>query len=61
MTCREARAILARSAYRVLYAHMSEMNLEKDEQGATRPLAEQALIRQAFMDFLEKLRSRGET
>jgi energy-converting hydrogenase A subunit M len=60
MKCREARAALARSAYRVLFAHYAEIAIDTDEQGCVRSADDKAIMLQVFSDFMEKLRIRGE-
>lgn len=60
MTCREARASLARSVYRVLFSHADELAIRTDEQGQVRHSDDQAIMHQALNTFLEKLRVKGE-
>ena len=60
MKYREARIELSRSLYRVLFAHQSEIAIENNERGEPRTPGDHAIMHQAYLEFMEKLRVRGE-
>lgn len=60
MKFKEAKSIVAKNAYQILYTNLSSFLLDRDDQGSPRSPEDIAMLHLALKDLLEKLKVRSE-